>query len=84
MGLLAKIDRTSLERVPPNTRVEFGIKDGVERLGPDSGEVQPLFITVDPERDTPERLALCVSSIHSRLVGVRGSAEEIRQVALAY
>jgi len=60
------------------------IADAIERLGSDSGKVQPLFITVDPERDTPERLALYVSSIHPRLVGLTGSAEEIGKVALAY
>jgi cytochrome oxidase Cu insertion factor (SCO1/SenC/PrrC family) len=41
------------------------IADAIERLGPDSGEAQPLFISVDPERDTPKRPTLCVSSIHS-------------------
>ena len=62
----------------------MAVAGAIERLGSDSGKVQPLFITVDPERDTPERLALYVSSIHPRLVGLTGSAEEIIQVALAY
>jgi len=38
----------------------------------------------DPERGAPERLALCVSSIHPRLVEFTGSAEEMSKVALAY
>jgi hypothetical protein len=38
VALLAKIDRTSLERVPPNTRGEFGIKDGVESSYHDDGQ----------------------------------------------
>ena len=51
---------------------------------PDSEAVQPLFVTVDPERDTAERLAIYLPSIHPRLVGFTGAGEEIRQVALTY
>ena len=47
---------------------------------PDSEAVQPLFVTVDPERDTAERLAIYLPSIHPRLVGFTGAGEEIRQV----
>ena len=46
--------------------------------------VQPLFITVDPERDTPSVLADYVSSFHARLVALTGPAPAIRSVALAY
>ena len=46
--------------------------------------VQPLFITVDPERDTPARLADFVSSFHPRLIGLTGSPAEIRKTAIAY
>ena len=46
--------------------------------------VQPLFITVDPERDTPARLADFVSSFHPRLIGLTGSLAEIRKTAIAY
>ena len=46
--------------------------------------VQPLFITVDPERDTPSVLADYVSSFHARLVALTGPAPAIRGVALAY
>jgi protein SCO1/2 len=46
--------------------------------------VQPLFITVDPERDTPSVLSDYVSSFHTRLVALTGPAPAIRRVALAY
>jgi protein SCO1/2 len=56
----------------------------LDRLGAAADPVQPLFITVDPERDTPARLADYVSSFHPRLIGLTGSVPAIRQTALAY
>jgi cytochrome oxidase Cu insertion factor (SCO1/SenC/PrrC family) len=56
----------------------------LEKLGAVAEAVQPLFITVDPERDTPARLADFVSSFHPRLIGLTGSLAEIRKTAIAY
>jgi cytochrome oxidase Cu insertion factor (SCO1/SenC/PrrC family) len=56
----------------------------LDKLGPAADSVQPLFITVDPERDTPARLAEFVSSFHPRLIGLTGSLAEIRKTAIAY
>ena len=53
----------------------------VDQLGAAGESVQPLFITVDPERDTPEHLADYVSLFHPRLIGLTGSREAIRQAA---
>ncbi len=53
----------------------------VDRLGPDGGRVQGLFVTVDPERDTPERLARYVTAFHPSFIGLRGSAEELEKTA---
>ncbi|MGZ8345889.1 MAG: SCO family protein [Allosphingosinicella sp.] len=50
-------------------------------LGP---RVQPIFITVDPARDTPETLRTYVANFHPRLIGLTGSPEEIARVARAY
>jgi cytochrome oxidase Cu insertion factor (SCO1/SenC/PrrC family) len=56
----------------------------LDRLG-DAGEaVQPLFITVDPERDTPAHLADYVPFFHPRLIGLSGDPAAIREVARAY
>jgi protein SCO1/2 len=56
----------------------------LDRLGAAAQVVQPLFITVDPERDTPARLADFVASFHPRLIGLTGSVAEIRKTAIAY
>jgi cytochrome oxidase Cu insertion factor (SCO1/SenC/PrrC family) len=56
----------------------------LDQLGAAVNSVQPLFITVDPERDTPARLADFVSSFHPRLIGLTGSLPDIRKTAIAY
>ena len=56
----------------------------LDKLGAAADTVQPLFITVDPERDTPARLADFVSSFHPRLIGLTGSPADIRKTAIAY
>jgi protein SCO1/2 len=56
----------------------------VDMLGTAGNSVQPLFITVDPARDTPSHLAEYVSSFHPRLVALTGEDSAIRKVALAY
>jgi len=52
----------------------------VKQLGPDGNRVQGLFITVDPERDTPERLASYVPAFHPSFLGLRGTEEELEKV----
>lgn len=47
-------------------------------------KVQPIFITLDPERDTPEVLKNYVSAFHPRLIGLTGTPEEIAAVAKAF
>ena len=49
-----------------------------------AARVQPLFVTVDPARDTPEVLARYVAAFHPRLIGLTGSEDEIARVARAY
>lgn len=44
-------------------------------------KVTPVFITVDPARDTPEAMAYYVEAMHPDMVGLTGSEEEIRAVA---
>jgi protein SCO1/2 len=56
----------------------------LDKLGAAADTVQPLFITVDPERDTPARLADFISSFHPRLICLTGSLAEIRKTAIAY
>ena len=53
-------------------------------LGKDARAVQPLFIGVDPDRDTPKRLAEYVKAFHPRIVGLTGSLEQIGRSTKAY
>jgi protein SCO1/2 len=46
--------------------------------------VQPLFITIDPERDTSAHLAEYLTMFHPRLIGLTGDAAAIRNAADAY
>jgi protein SCO1/2 len=56
----------------------------LDRLG-DAGEaVRPVFITVDPARDTPAVLGAYVARFHPRLTGLTGTPEEIARVASAF
>lgn len=61
------------------------IADTMEELG-DGGArfVQPLFISVDPERDTPESLADFISHFHPKIIGLTGSKENILTAADHY
>lgn len=56
----------------------------LDKLGAAAETVQPVFITVDPERDTPARLAEFVSSFHPGLIGLTGSLADIKKTAIAY
>ena len=53
-------------------------------LGDDASRVQVLFITLDPERDTPELLAEYMNAFDSRFIALRGSDREIAEAARAY
>lgn len=53
-------------------------------LGEDAKRVQGVFVSLDPDRDIPERLAEYVRFFHPDLVGVTGTKEQLRRVADAY
>lgn len=56
-----------------------------EKADPARGaKVQPLFVTVDPERDTPAALKPFVARYHPRLLGLTGTPEQIAAVAKDY
>jgi protein SCO1/2 len=62
----------------------FDISEILNRLGPDAAKVNAVFITVDPERDSPPVLKDYLASFNPRLTGVGGDAEQLAAVAKAY
>ena len=60
------------------------LRNVMKQLGDKSNEVQVLFVTVDPERDTQEVLAQFVPSFDKRFIGLRGSAEETKETLKNY
>ncbi|VAI91599.1 unnamed protein product [Triticum turgidum subsp. durum] len=47
-------------------------------------EIVPVFISVDPERDTVEQVHDYVKEFHQDLIGLTGTSDEVRKVARAY
>jgi len=73
---------TNCPNVCPSTLLE--LTNQLEELGPDADRLNVLFITVDPERDTPQQLALYLSSFDSRIAGLSGTPENILAAENAY
>lgn len=64
---------------------ELQIMSGaLDALGDDAARVQPIFITVDPERDTVEFMADYVSHFHPDMVGLTGTEAAINEAAKAF
>lgn len=60
------------------------ISASLDELGPKAADVVPIFVTLDPERDTPEVMADYVKNFGSRFVGLTGSPAEIAEAAKVY
>lgn len=60
------------------------IAEIMDNLGENAAEVRPLFITVDPERDTPERMAEYVTAFDTRIVGLTGTPEQVKAAANSF
>lgn len=60
------------------------IASALEKLGTKSDKVAPLFITLDPERDTPAKVAEYAKSFSPKLTGLSGTPEEVTAAAKAY
>lgn len=56
----------------------------LDALGEKARNIQPIFITIDPERDTVAALAQYMPSFHPRYIGLTGSPEAIAKAAKAY
>lgn len=65
-------------------RFSAGLEE-FERANPELGaKIQPIFITVDPERDTPAKLREFTQHFHKRLIGLTGTPEVIKQVSAKF
>jgi protein SCO1/2 len=65
-------------------KIAAGLK-AFEGANPELGaKVVPIFVTVDPERDTPEVVGRYVAAFHPRMVGLTGTPQAIAEVARAY
>ncbi|HTP77531.1 MAG TPA: SCO family protein [Rhizomicrobium sp.] len=58
--------------------------DAIDRLGHKGDAIVPVFITIDPERDTPAKLKPYVASFGPRFVGLTGDLKSIKKVADLY
>ena len=56
----------------------------LDLMGEAAAKVQPIFISVDPDRDRPDALKRYVSQFHPRLIGLTGSESQVREAARAY
>ena len=56
----------------------------LDALGPLADRIAPLFITVDPAHDTPDRLTSYLANFGSRIIGLTGSSEQIAAAAKVY
>ena len=60
------------------------VADALDVLGPKAARVQPVFVTVDPQRDTPDVLRRFTALFTPRLVGLTGTQDQIRQIQQNY
>jgi len=56
----------------------------LDKLGPKASELAPIFITIDPRRDTPQVMGRYTAAFSPRLIGLTGTPAEIAKVAKEY
>jgi protein SCO1/2 len=80
--LLVSFGYTFCPDICPTTLAS--VAEALDRLGPDAAQVQPIFVTVDPARDTPAVMGAYTAAFDARILGLTGSPERIAAVAKAY
>ena len=60
------------------------VADAMDRLGPAASRIRPVFITVDPKRDTPAVVKQYAGAFGNTITGLTGTPEEIAKVAREY
>ena len=61
-----------------------GLSAATDQLGPKAKDLQIVFISIDPARDTPEQMRLYLSNFDPRIQGFTGTPETVAQAAKAY
>jgi cytochrome oxidase Cu insertion factor (SCO1/SenC/PrrC family) len=80
--LIVYFGYTRCPDVCPTDLIQISL--AIDKLGTAGENIQPLFVSLDPERDTPSVLARYVSRFHPRLIGLTGTREQVRAVADSY
>jgi cytochrome oxidase Cu insertion factor (SCO1/SenC/PrrC family) len=62
----------------------MGVHQALEQLGPDAARIVPVFVSVDPARDTPQALLAYVNAFDARIVALTGSPQAVERVAQQY
>ena len=73
---------TSCPDICPITLQNVGV--ALDTLGPLAERVTVLFISIDPIRDTPERLAVYTDAIHPRIIGLTGTYDQVTTVTSGF
>lgn len=73
---------TYCPEVCPTTLME--LTSALKTLGPEADELNVVFVSVDPARDTPEQMKLYLSNFDPRIRGFTGTPEAIAEAAKAY
>lgn len=73
---------TSCPHVCPTTLGNMTV--ALERIGDNADKLQPIFISVDPERDTPEVIKEYISNFHPSFVALTGSEQQIAGASEAF
>jgi protein SCO1/2 len=56
----------------------------LDQLGPEADKIQPIFVSIDPARDTPAVLKSYVANFGPRLIGLTGTPDQVAGIAKAY
>ncbi|GGO33334.1 protein senC [Gemmobacter aquaticus] len=58
--------------------------EAIDLLDAAGVDVQPVFISIDPKRDTPEVVKDFAANLHPKMIGLTGSPEQVKAASLAY
>lgn len=73
---------TNCPHVCPTTLARLAVL--MKKLGPDAKDIQVVFVTVDPERDTPEAMKRYTSAFGPWLLGLTGAPDELKHLRESY